>query len=209
MNSSMTPKFPVLSLDANGCVTLSSVLGSFTAAINEEQAWALVYQSLSCARNVLRNPATRDLCCVASSPCQIKIHQDGCVHEESFLHSSMSEVPESRGFGNNKCPSEFKIISHIGRIIFQSLDYEIPEDAERLLSPELNELLDSMTSADESGDRPETDDEGIERDSGDSDDERMDSNNTTLQLDKFMQVMSHQTGLILLVIVDNFSCIYR
>jgi len=40
-----------------------------------------------------------------------------------------------------------QIISKLGKIIFEALDYGLSEEDERQLSPELDELLDTMISA--------------------------------------------------------------
>jgi hypothetical protein len=41
-------------------------------------------------------------------------------------------------------------------VIYDALDYSLPEDEQRTLSPELEEIIDKMTSADD-----EEEDEGI------------------------------------------------
>lgn len=72
--------------DPAGCVTLADILKCFNAAVSEEQAWALIYQSVRLYRDALRSgasggsgkhaPDTR----VPTAPRNFNVHKDGSVH---------------------------------------------------------------------------------------------------------------------------------
>lgn len=92
--------------DPAGCVTLADILKCFNAAVSEEQAWALIYQSVCLYRNALtsavaaaaatnnsnnNNTATDDLMDsgkqtmlpdtrLPSGPHNFNVHKDGSVH---------------------------------------------------------------------------------------------------------------------------------
>ncbi|XP_023702063.1 protein spire homolog 1, partial [Cryptotermes secundus] len=64
------------------------------------------------------------------------------------------------------------LVSYLGIVLFHALDFGLSEEEERHLSPDLERLIDMMTASDNVPERlQETDDEGIERDSGEGDDE--------------------------------------
>ena len=52
--------------------------------------------------------------------------------------------------------SENTAVADLGVVIYDALDYSLPEDEQRILSPELEEIIDKMTSADD-----KEEDEGI------------------------------------------------
>lgn len=70
--------------DPNICVTLESVLKSFNNAISEEQAWAILYQTLKIYRDFLnqtgfiRNRFHNLMVPVEAQ--SINLHKDGTVH---------------------------------------------------------------------------------------------------------------------------------
>lgn len=47
-------------------------------------------------------------------------------------------------FGKLGSISFFKILSNLVTLIYMALDYGLPQDVERVMSPELESLLDSM-----------------------------------------------------------------
>lgn len=66
------------------CVTLESVLKSFNTAISEEQAWAVLYNTLKIYRTQLLSQQKeghkfRNLP-VPIDACHINLHKDGTVH---------------------------------------------------------------------------------------------------------------------------------
>ena len=79
----------------------------------------------------------------------ILIHTDGSVHGATF-----SKKRNQRRL----LMSEDTAVDGIGEAIYNALDYSLSEDQQRTLSPDLEELIDKMISADE---EEEGDDEGI------------------------------------------------
>jgi hypothetical protein len=80
-------------LDAEGCISLSNVLHSFTAGVNEEQAWALCYQIIKAAQILLSRVEDRDQVLLVTETDHVKLHQDGSVHKNTFLDIG----PEGKG----------------------------------------------------------------------------------------------------------------
>ena len=78
----------------------------------------------------------------------ILIHTDGSVHGATF-----SKKRNQRRL----LMSEDTAVDGIGEAIYNALDYSLSEDQQRTLSPDLEELIDKMISADEE----DADDEGI------------------------------------------------
>jgi hypothetical protein len=68
------------------------MLASFTAAINEEQAWALTYQSARAAQALIADPSVRDLVLLTSNPEQILVQRDGHVHKDTFLDQQQGNI---------------------------------------------------------------------------------------------------------------------
>lgn len=70
--------------DANICVTLESVLKSFNNAISEEQAWAILYQSIKIYRDFLNQDGFTGNrfhnLMVPVDAHNINLHKDGTVH---------------------------------------------------------------------------------------------------------------------------------
>jgi len=167
------PLAPKCELNSSGWLSLADILASFNAPISEEHAWALSYQCAQCGKSVLRDENTKDDCLLVTEPHHLLLHKDGQVHKDSFLSISLGKnAVDGRGQSRVKSTSEYKMISKLALVIFKALDYGLQEDEERRLSPDLESLLASMSEIGESSDRHETDDEGIERDSGDSDDDK-------------------------------------
>ncbi len=74
-------------LDASGCLTLRQILGSFSAPITEEHAWAIIFESLKTLHNCLGNPALASKLFTVNSLNHILIHQEGYVAENTFMPS--------------------------------------------------------------------------------------------------------------------------
>ncbi|XP_017794859.1 PREDICTED: protein spire isoform X2 [Habropoda laboriosa] len=150
-----TTKRPKCELDGNGRLNLKDILRSFNGPVNQEQAWALCYQT---AKSLSRLPDNNFY--ELSELSQIVLHKDGDVWLGDLIDSKKPQV------------SEKKAVFSLGMMIFKALDFGLDEQEERPLSPDLEALITLMTSADEgeTEERPqETDDEGIERDSSDVD----------------------------------------
>ncbi|KAK7874016.1 hypothetical protein R5R35_013423 [Gryllus longicercus] len=152
-------------LDANGCLSLRDILVSFNAPINEQHAWALCYQCAKCFRGCLQTSRqTHQRCFCVSELEHLLLHRDGHVHPSSVFGSDAAGTHASR----LPATCEAKVVVELGTVLYRALDFGLGEQDERHLSPDLERLIELMTSADEVPERhPETDDEGIERDSGD------------------------------------------
>lgn len=70
--------FPQCSLDNNGCLKLSSILHAFNAAISEEQAWAVCFQTAKCMMNEWNSDSSSCYC--LSDTAHVLIHKDGFIH---------------------------------------------------------------------------------------------------------------------------------
>lgn len=85
-------------LDANGCLTLKQIVGSFTAPITEEHAWAIVYEVVKTLDLLLNNPSifSNQKLVSATALEHVHLHQDGLVHEATFIqqtHLSHDRIP--------------------------------------------------------------------------------------------------------------------
>jgi len=158
---------PKCSVDSNGCVTLQDILISFNAPITEQHAWALCHQCAKCFKNAIETD--RERCCIVSKLEHVLIHREGQVHSNTIFAGGGSSDTDSP---RKPMSSEHKLVSYLGIVIFHALDFGLSDEEERHLSPDLERLIDMMTAADNMPERlQETDDEGIERDSGEGDDE--------------------------------------
>ncbi|XP_059089116.1 protein spire-like isoform X2 [Tigriopus californicus] len=157
-------------LDPNGCLSLSTILRSFSAPITEEQAWAIAYQALKCLQNCL-NSCHQLL--LTSDPAHLLMHSEGFVHHLTFqqpkLQNGAAISRQARQRGNLK--SENKAIADLAIVVYAALDYGLNPNEQRSLSMDMEDILEKMTSADER----QSDDEGIEQDQAEDDDE--DDNN--------------------------------
>lgn len=163
---------PRCALDARGCLSLRDILVSFNAPINEQHAWALCYQSAKCLQSCFRRPAPsgsstspgRVFCLTELE--HVLLHRDGHVHPDSALCEDVGP-PGSR----SPATCETKVVMELGIVLYRALDFNMRDQDERHLSPDLERLVDLMASAEVPERQPETDDEGIERDSGEVDDD--------------------------------------
>ncbi|XP_033219306.1 protein spire isoform X1 [Belonocnema kinseyi] len=149
---------PKCKLNSNDCLNLKDILLSFNGPISQEQAWALCYQATKSFLNLSQNQF-----CELSDLSHILLHKDGhvCMDFEKGSHNSPV--------------SEKQLVFSLGMVIFKALDFGLDEEEERPLSPDLERLITLMTSNNQEECRPdaeerlqETDDEGIERDSVES-----------------------------------------
>ncbi|XP_036141072.1 protein spire isoform X4 [Monomorium pharaonis] len=139
------------------CLNLQDILLMFDRPVTQEQAWALCYEI---AYNLSR---LTDKFYEISELSQIILHKDGHIWLENLAGSKQFYV------------SEEKAIFSLGMIIFKALDFGSNAGEEIALSSDLETLITLMTNCNRAceGDiedrLQETDDEGIERDSGDTD----------------------------------------
>ncbi|XP_011339335.1 protein spire isoform X2 [Ooceraea biroi] len=154
-NSSARPK---CKLDSHGCLNLQDILLMLDSPISQERAWALCYQiskGLSCL--------TENKFYEISELSQIVLHKDGNICLENLAGSKQPLVPEE------------KAVFSLGMAIFKALDFGSNAGEEIALSPDLEALITFMTNCSRASEGDveerlqETDDEGIERDSGDTD----------------------------------------
>lgn len=97
-NGMIDKNIPHIGLDAQGSLSLGSILESFTAAISEEHAWAICYQCAKTGQAVLADPECRKECHVVSKIDHVLLHSDGYVHEMTFLpHSRNIDRPTGKG----------------------------------------------------------------------------------------------------------------
>ncbi|XP_076057632.1 protein spire homolog 1-like isoform X2 [Oratosquilla oratoria] len=182
-----TPK--ECALDPNGCICLEKILASFSTPISEEQAWALCYNFVKCFNQLSAEEKSRAVTVARLK--HVQLHKDGYLHESTFLPTGDTEEKK-----REPATSEGKLVAEFGVTLYRALDFTLADNEERDLSPTLYKLIDVMTSAGLSSrafrrrrsckakrkecERVETDDEGIERDSGDSEDEFDRTSNFTL-----------------------------
>ncbi|KAM0736759.1 Protein spire [Formica fusca] len=149
---------PKCKLDSNGCLNLQDILLMFDSPISQERAWALCYQIVKGLSRLTENKFYE-----ISELWQIVLHKHGDICLESLAGSKQLLV------------SEEKAIFSLGMAIFKALDFGSNAGEEIALSPDLETLITLMTSCNRASEGDveerlqETDDEGIERDSGDTD----------------------------------------
>ncbi|XP_065355766.1 protein spire [Calliphora vicina] len=161
-----------------GCVSVKNILESFKAPLSEEQAWALIYQSISLYRriaaagkrhifNELEIPDAVD---------NLSLHQDGSIHcswseaerkkkdvkmRQQQQRQQQQQEEQSGGDDNHAqhIASHKKILRNVAVIVYNALDYNLHEDEQCQMSQELEELITHMTE-DEADD--DCIDEGID-----------------------------------------------
>ncbi|CAH1183581.1 unnamed protein product [Phaedon cochleariae] len=162
-------------INSDGSVCLSDILCSFNASVKEEHAWALCYQIVRYYDDCLQSRKQNIF--IINEQQHVYLKTDGNVHERT---GSATEPPR-RLLRNEK-----EIIVGIGVVIYSTLDCET-QNEEKLLNQDLEQLIsdmiiDELNVLDHS--HHETDDEGIERDSEESEEPSTSSSrshNITLQ----------------------------
>ncbi|XP_032670712.1 protein spire isoform X2 [Odontomachus brunneus] len=145
-------------LDLHGCLNLQDILLIFNSPVSQERAWALCYQTTKSLSSLTQNKFYE-----ISEFSQIVLHKDGNIRLDNLAGSKQPLV------------SEEKAVVSLGMVIFKALDFGSNAEEEIALSPDLEALITLMTNCsrasegDVEGRLQETDDEGIERDSGDTD----------------------------------------
>uniref|UniRef100_A0A7N8YG71 Spire-type actin nucleation factor 1b n=1 Tax=Mastacembelus armatus TaxID=205130 RepID=A0A7N8YG71_9TELE len=137
-------------------LSLEEILRLYNQPINEEQAWAVCYQSCKTLAKVHRS--RRSSCAAAgaassaalprriSGAGDVRIQKDGSVRVE-------------HGCGGKSRWETLCVIESLGIMIYRALDYGLKENEERELSPPLEQLIDLMTNMAE---RDACPDEGYE-----------------------------------------------
>ncbi|XP_011861517.1 PREDICTED: protein spire isoform X2 [Vollenhovia emeryi] len=149
---------PKCKLDSHGCLNLRDILLMFDSPISQERAWALCYQIAKSLSHLTENKFYE-----ISELSQIILHKDGDIRVENLAGSKQPLV------------SEEKAIFSLGMAIFKALDFGSNAGEEIALLPDLEALITLMTNCNRACEvdveerLQETDDEGIERDSGDTD----------------------------------------
>lgn len=137
--------------DPDECSSLDRILQCFNSAISEDQAWAIIHQSVQLYRDARREPGAINqslLLVVPDSVETLCLHRDGTVHVDILgadNHAGLSDGSSQRS-----------ILYHLGNVVYQARQYNAnTDDTEHELSAELDDVLRLMTF---------DDDEGIEND---------------------------------------------
>ncbi|KAG2470293.1 SPIR2 protein, partial [Polypterus senegalus] len=160
-------------------LSLEEVLKSYEQPINEEQAWAVCYQSCRGLSQLL--PGVKQVGFMrVKDPGSILLHKDGTVSllEEQSLQDGgrkHSQQPVSEG----------QTVQSLGFAIYRALDWGLDENEERELSPQLEQLIDLMANGDSEAASSGTADEGY---SGQEEEEEPEM--TPRAVRSFLQVMS-------------------
>jgi len=140
MNSANVPR---CKLDSFQCLSLSQVVNAFSNPINQEHAWALVYQGVTCFLRLSGRQSTTSssVCYLVRGMGDIMISKEGFVHPNTFIMDEGREFMTSMATG----------IAELGVAVYDALDWSLSKDVsvERNLSLELENALDVMTSADD------------------------------------------------------------
>ena len=130
-------------LDSRSCLTLEQVLRAFLAPISEYHAWAIIHQTVQCLLRVLDTTDMATSKYMAVSSRDIVIHKDGFIHPDTFL------LP---GLDRKELTSELNVMGELGMVVYEALDYTMPDDVQRKLGKNLEMMLETMTDVD-SGDK--------------------------------------------------------
>lgn len=148
-------------INSDGSVCLLDIVNSFNSSIKEEHAWALCYQIAKYFEECLQNNKLNSY--VITEVQQVYLKTDGTIHENTGIKSEIEGNPQN----------EIDIIRGIGVVIYATLDSEIQSGEEKVISYDLEQLISDLIADDTNStdhNHHETDDEGIERDSGESED---------------------------------------
>uniref|UniRef100_A0A3B3DVS9 Spire-type actin nucleation factor 2 n=1 Tax=Oryzias melastigma TaxID=30732 RepID=A0A3B3DVS9_ORYME len=156
-------------------LSLEEVLKSYEQPVNEEQAWAVVYQCCSGLR-APQSPPGRLL--RVKDPSSLLLYRDGTV---ALRRNGRTAEPS---------PSE-QLVQSLGVAIYQALDWGLDDSEERELSPQLERLIEKMVAGGQEGEaqrstKNSTSDEGY---SGQEEEEE-EQEGATGPLSTFSQVMA-------------------
>lgn len=147
-------------LNSDGSVSLADIITSFHSSIREEHAWALCHQ---CAKFFVDNLRAdhRTTSYLVTDMQHVYLQADGNLHPNTLYL-------QQRGDPRKPIANQLELINGLGCIIYNALDQGTNNGEERTISKDLEELINDMVVYEQSF-HHETDDEGIERDSGDPD----------------------------------------
>ncbi|XP_055916188.1 protein spire isoform X2 [Eupeodes corollae] len=124
------------------CISLKTILSSFNAPLSEEQAWALIYQSVKLYKDVFQRQDTQfSDTDVPDNLEDVSVHNDGTVHIS--LRQQNGEHNDSTTIASHK-----KIVCKLGMIVYTALDYNLQAEDECPMSQELEQLISHMTADD-------------------------------------------------------------
>ena len=126
-------------------LSLEHVVSTLGGPIREEHAWAILYQGITKLHEV-----STDSCFLLGGLTDLLLTGDGRVHQDSFLQNTS-------GTQRRPMTSFSTGIAELAVVVFGALDWGIPEGKSRMLSEELEALIDLMVSADDQDQQ----DEGI------------------------------------------------
>ncbi|XP_053719460.1 protein spire homolog 1 isoform X1 [Synchiropus splendidus] len=112
-------------------LSLEEILGLFNQPCNEEQAWAVCYQSCVALLRTSRR---------IEGPEEVRIRRDGTV----YLHF------QDKTDGYKSTATVLEVIDSLGVMIYKALDYGLSENEERELSAPLEHLIQLMTNSQDS-----------------------------------------------------------
>jgi spire-like protein len=119
-------------LDEDNCLSLDSILKAFHCGIKEEHSWALIYQAIDSLKQYLSQNVHECNVYQLFSSTHFFIKNDGTIHQKSW-HSSDIKVTVKN------------LISSIGSLIYEALDYGNDCDEEFLIMSSLEHVFDIMT----------------------------------------------------------------
>ena len=124
-------------LDNFKCLSLEQVVKSYCAPIKEEHAWAIVHQGVLSLLGVSGQP-----CFLVRGMVDVLISQEGLIHPNTFTRSNHHDRLSMTNMATG--------VAELGVAVYDALDWSVTTDIsmERTLSPELESLLDVMTSGD-------------------------------------------------------------
>ena len=128
-------------------LSLEHVVTTLSGTLTEEHAWAILYQGITKLHEV-----STESCYLLKGLGDLLLTGDGRVHQDSFL-----EENTTRGVRRPPMSSFSTGIAELGVIVFEALDWGVPQGMSRQLSGELEALIDMMVSADDQ----DQEDEGI------------------------------------------------
>lgn len=121
------------SVDANNCLSLDSILKSFHCGIKEEQAWALIFQSIVASEHFQYNPSNDDTHDYVE-PKDLFITIEGDIYAKTWMATNVTLK---------------KLWSKIALIVYSALDYGLSEDEELRLSQDLYDFFKWLDFEDE------------------------------------------------------------
>lgn len=175
-------------VNSDGSVSLKDIINSFNSSVKEEHAWALCYQCAKYFRDCLQ--LRKQNCFTITEIQDVYLKTDGNLHEKTVAET---------GTSRKQLRSEKDVISGIGCVIYTALDPETQDGEERVISPDLEQLItdmitDEVNSIDQT--THETDDEGIVWDSEENDEASSSKTNLSITLDDVIQRCESHLGTL-------------